>query len=146
MRIETFDGIAYGGNSRANFASKGRKRDLEEEGYVVYAKRNEVGLNKVAIYYLFVLDRQEESDLIQPFNPGHSPLGRRLNVRTAHVGMRIAVETLPDECHPLHGFRGTIKGVKLTPEGLALARITLDVWVDRHEEEIRVENLRQVAE
>ena len=114
MRAEEFSMYDHGGILAARVAQDKRATELAEQGWHVF-KANCTNPTERGSYFLFVLTPQEDTDLIRRIEPETPPQvlthGRRLNIRTAHIGMHVAVETLPEERHYLHAKQGQITGV-----------------------------------
>ncbi len=141
---EAHEGHNWGSNWKATAAANKRALELRAEGYTVYRSQKEAP-NGNKTYFVFAFSDQEDHDMVPPRNPDTHPKGRRLNVRTIHVGMDVAVETLPDEIDRRHGWRGVVVGVTLSREGAATARVQF-AGADSQRVGIEVHRLRQVAQ
>lgn len=143
MIAEALDGTNWGENRKAANAATKRVNTLKDEGYIVYSTRT-TALGGNMTYYIFAFDTAEDHE-IKPFNPDSHPRGRRLNARTIHIGMSVAVETVQGErIDHRHGWRGTVVGVNLTREGEANATVQF-AGPDSKRVKIEVYRLRQVA-
>ena len=142
---EVREGSKWGGNRKAANRTKDRAAQLQSEGFEVYTHDTK-SLNGDKQYYVFAFGEKEDFDSVKVVTPENEHTrGRRLNARTIHIGMQVAVEHVNgEEINGHHNRRGVVKGVMLEDEGLAVAYVQFRDDPHVHTK-IEVFRLRQVA-
>lgn len=142
---EVREGSKWGSNLKARNARNNRAAALQAEGYEVYTHETK-SMGGDGQYFLFAFDNQEEFDIVKVVTPENEhPKGRRLNVRTIHVGMNVKVEHVQGETiDHRHGWLGTVVGVVLKADGQAMATVQFAGPASKRVP-IEVFRLRQVA-
>jgi hypothetical protein len=124
---EAFSSVEWGSDPAAGRALKRRAAKLREAGYATYQDRKKVGLVGNTMRYLFAFQSQEDHDMVVPRN--RDSTDRTLNIRTAHIGLRVEIPTYATLDPPAYaGMTGTIKALELTKEGKAWVGVAMHAW------------------
>lgn len=123
---ECFDSGEWGSTRKAASAAKNRAAQLYTAGYATYQDRKKT-LSGRTYHYVFAFQRQEDHDLVYPRHPDSTD--RTLNIRTAHIGLRVEVPVYEHTDPPAYaGLKGTVKALELTEHGAAWITVQMDEW------------------